>query len=958
MVSTPHLGPALKEQAHRFGPFRLIPSQRLLLESEHQVRIGARALDILILLIERAGSVVTKAELIAHVWPDTVVEEINLRVSVAALRRALGDDEADHRYIANVVGRGYSFVASVTRDTLRPTQVGSTSNAPRRIDLPVQGTRMVGRAADVNVLTELLLSRRLVTIVGTGGVGKSTLALEVGCQLIARYTDGACFVELGAISDSCRVPHSLATAIGLTVSVNHPVGDLVGFLRDKHMLIVLDNCEHVIASAAALIETLLKGAHRVQILATSRERLSIEGEWYYRLSPLKVPMESSRMTALLARDFTAIQLFMERAVSNTPSFALSDANARIVAHICQRLDGIPLALELAAARVNLLGIRELAARLDDQFVLANERRSAVPRHQTLQGTLDWSYRLLDPVEQLILRRLSAFKGPFTLDSAVDLAARQGLDAEAVLDGVMALADKSLITIDTGELAIRYHLLHTTRTYAFERLSKTDEVADICRWHAECIAKFFRRAEADWGGTSRSTWVTKYSYAIDDVRSALDWAFSPSGDAALGAALTVASVPFGYQLALIEEFRDRVKHALAHISNMPVPQAVFKSRLTSALKMISRYTQKVECAGEFSHLSAIETSETVDIAKYKIGPILQKTICRIEDGNYREAVGTAKTLGTVAKEIDDPLATLIADRVLAQAQHFNGEFSAARALAERVLKHPAKVVPLAYAPMQVDLRVSMRILLSRTLWLQGFPDQAVHVANECLDHAVSDSPFARCQALALAACPVAFWRGDIDAARRVVATLLTEADRYRLGHWRSYGECYERLIFAYDRKGEANGDSTAPPPVIHSKGLIRDTLATIDPDVLGAEFPQVLLPGVSGWCTAEILRIEGERILKERGPDAESQAESIFLRSIETADAQNALAWRLRTSISLATLWHSQQRTAEACDMIGSVYSQFSEGHETRDLRRASILMQGLTDVTDSLVQRPYKLHKV
>jgi predicted ATPase/DNA-binding winged helix-turn-helix (wHTH) protein len=955
VVTTADLGPALKEQAHRFGPFRLVPSQRLLLDSGDPVRMGARALDILILLVERAGSVVTKAELIAHVWPDTVVEEISLRVSIAALRRALRDCEAEHRYIANVVGRGYSFVASVTRDTFRPTQVGSTS-MPRKFELPVQQTRMVGRAADVNVLTELLLSRRLVTIVGIGGVGKSTIALEVGCQLITNYTDGACFVELGAISDSTRVPHSLATALGLTISVNNPVRDLVGFLRDKHMLIVLDNCEHLIAAAAALIEAILKGTHQVQFLATSRERLSIEGEWHYRLSPLKAPTECSGMTALLVRDFAAIQLFMERAVANTPSFTLSDANARIVAHICQRLDGIPLALELAAARVNLLGIRELAARLDDQFVLASEQRTAAPRHQTLQGALDWSYGLLDPAEQLILRRLSVFKGPFTLDSAVDLAARQNLVAEAVVDGVMTLADKSLITIDTGEHAVRYHLLHTTRAYAFDKLSKTDEVADIFRWHAECIAKFFRRAEADWVGASRSTWISKYGYAIDDVRSAIDWAFSPSGDPALGAALTVASVPFGYQLALIEEFRDRVKHALAHVSNMPVPQGVFKLRLTSALKMINRYTQNEEDAGESSHLSAIETSEIVGIAKYQIGPILQKTICQIEDGNYREAVGTAKTLSTVAKEIGDPLATLIADRVLAQAQHFNGEFSTARALAERALNHPAKVVPLAYLPMQVDLRVSMRILLARSLWLQGFPDQAVQVANECLDHAVSDSPFARCQALALAACPVAFWRGDNDAARRVVAALLTEADRYRLGHWRSYGECYERLILTYNRKAKANGDLTEPLPTIYSKGLIRDTLATIDPEVLGVKFPPAPLPDMNGWCTAEMLRIEGERILKEHGQDAESQAESIFLRSIEIADAQNALAWRLRASMSLATLWHSQHRRGQACDLIGSVYSQFTEGRETQDLRRASILMKRLTAI-EPLVKRSYKSHK-
>src|SRR6266481_3727020 len=363
------------ERAISFGPFRLVPTQRLLLEDDNPVRVGSRALDILTALVERPGELVGKHELMARVWRDTFVEEGNLKFQVGALRRALGDGRGGRRYIATSAGQGYRFVAPVAlADSPRqsPPQAAATEHAH---NLPAQLTRLVGRADIVSRLAGLLPRQRFLTIVGPGGIGKTSVALAVAEALIPAYDDGGWLIDLAPLADPRLVPSALAAALGLAIRSDNPLPNVVAFLRDKQMLLVLDSCEHQIEVAANLAVGILRGAPRVNILATSREPLRGEGERVYRLSPLSNPPASVRLTAAEALGFPAVQLFVERATANLGEFALSDADAPVAVDICRKLDGIPLAIEFAAARVEAFGVHGVAARLDQRLRLLEITRA-------------------------------------------------------------------------------------------------------------------------------------------------------------------------------------------------------------------------------------------------------------------------------------------------------------------------------------------------------------------------------------------------------------------------------------------------------------------------------------------------------------------------------------------------------------------------------------------------------
>ena len=371
------------------------------------MRIGGRALDILAALTERAGQTVSKEELIARAWPDTVVEEAALRVHVAPLRKTLGDGRAGKRYIANDAGRGYAFIAPVTRENASSVTV-VPDGADVAGSLPALLTRIVGRDEIILALTTQLARRRFLTIVGPGGIGKTTVAVAVADRAGASYKDGVWFIELASLSDPDLVPSAVGAALGVRPSGGDHTRALAAWLRDKTALLVLDSCEHVIGAAASLAEMMLKAAIGVSILTTSREPLRAEGETLHRLATLELPVDPN-MSADEALRYSAVQLFNERATAAIDGFVMADFDVPAVLEICRRLDGIPLALELPAARVGVFGVRELADHLDDRFrVLTSGRRTALLRHQTLAATLDWSYQLLSEAERTVLRRLSVF----------------------------------------------------------------------------------------------------------------------------------------------------------------------------------------------------------------------------------------------------------------------------------------------------------------------------------------------------------------------------------------------------------------------------------------------------------------------------------------------------------------------------------------------------------------------
>ena len=403
-----------------FGPFRLFPSARTLERDGVPLALGNRALDILVVLTEHAGEVVSHRDLLARVWRNLVVDPSNLRVHINGLRRALSQGDPDggghERYIASVVGQGYSFVAPVKREStaVRPPQLPEypCGAARERLVLPPALARMVGRDEAVRTIAADLIADRFVTIIGPGGIGKTTVALSVAHTLFEEFDGAVCFVDLSTVTEPNLVAVTIASKLGLSVQTEQVMPALMLCLRTLRILMVLDNCEHVVEATATLTEKIIQEAAGVHILATSREALRVEGEHAYWLASLESPPSDGSVRATEAMKFPAVKLFMERAAASGSRLELADADVSVIAGICGRLDGIPLAIEFAAGRVGLHGLAGTAELLKTRFGLQFPgRRTAVPRHKTLHALLDWSYGLLSDAEQLVLRRLAVFVGP-------------------------------------------------------------------------------------------------------------------------------------------------------------------------------------------------------------------------------------------------------------------------------------------------------------------------------------------------------------------------------------------------------------------------------------------------------------------------------------------------------------------------------------------------------------------
>jgi predicted ATPase/DNA-binding winged helix-turn-helix (wHTH) protein len=474
---------APREHVTSFGPFRLFAARRQLEKDGAPVEVRSRAFDILLALVEHANKVVSRTDLIAKVWPNLTVSDGTLRVQISALRKTLGDGQSGARYIANVNGRGYCLVAPVIH-SIDAAPVANRPPVDRCAELPADLTCMLGRDDAVRSIVAGLSSRRFVTIVGPGGIGKTTVAVSVGHRM-HRAFDTVYFVDLGSLSDVSIVPSRLASALGVSVTSDNPVPAILTFLRDKRVLLILDSCEHLIETIASLAERIFKEAPKVHVLATSRESLKVEGEHIHRLAPLDVPPNDPSLTAAEALTFSAVRLFLERATAVETNFELSDANAPVVGAICRRLDGIALAIELAAGRVDAYGVNEIAAHLDSEFGMSwCGRRTALPRHQTLGATLDWSHNLLSEIERMILRRLAVFVGPFSFETVLLVAVGDDRGSNPrVADVIASLVAKSLITVDPDGSANRYRLLNTTRAYLLRKLIESGEEGEIRERHA-------------------------------------------------------------------------------------------------------------------------------------------------------------------------------------------------------------------------------------------------------------------------------------------------------------------------------------------------------------------------------------------------------------------------------------------------------------------------------------------
>ena len=460
--------------AFSFGPYLLRANLRLLERDGVPVQLGDRALDILCVLTEHAGEIVSSRELIAKVWGKVVVGAGSVRFHINALRKALVQEGAETQYIRNVSGRGYTFIAPVRTATSDPADgVGKQRFEPER--LPRRPTNIIGRAEEIQQIAGLLSQSRFVTLVGSGGVGKTTVALELAHTLGERF-DQVCFVDLDGIKEPPWVARAVAAALGLVVTSASPVSSLIAHCRDKRVLLIFDSCERVLEASAMLSEQILEGCATVAVLATSQEALRADGERAHLLGPLRAPTDVTQLSVEVALSYPAVELFIARARAALPQFQLTAENAPHIAAICRSVAGIPLAIELAAGRVGTLALPTIAQLLNTQFALTwPGRRTAAERHRTLGGTIAWAIDLLNDGERAVLRRLAVFSAPFTLEAAQWVACGDDISPASVATALWNLVARSLVSSSCADGSTHFWLLGVTRTFVSGMLEESSEL---------------------------------------------------------------------------------------------------------------------------------------------------------------------------------------------------------------------------------------------------------------------------------------------------------------------------------------------------------------------------------------------------------------------------------------------------------------------------------------------------
>lgn len=950
----------------RFGRCQLLVESGELTVDGVPVQLGRRALEVLLVLIGARGQLVSKDEILSRAWPGRVVEENTLQVHMSALRKALGEDAS---FLQTLSGRGYRFIGDITEEEadaesgeLEAAEFAeSLAGLPNPTNLLEPVSDLIGRDVEVGEIGDLTRVHRLISLVGTGGIGKTRLALEVARLRLPDFADGVWLAELGPLSDPELVPITVAAAFGLTLSSGTlSPASVTAALGTRQVLLILDNCEHVIGAAAQMAEALLRANPLARVLTTSREPLRLPGEAVYRVPSLNIPAEAVAENADLMAS-GALKLFIVRARAAEPHFSPDQAVAATIATICRRLDGIPLAIELAAARVASLGVEELSLRLDDCFqLLTGGYRTALPRQQTLRAALDWSYELLPDAERLVLHRLAIFAGAFTLEAAAAVLAQTPASASHVIDCITNLVEKSLLTVISSGASARYRLLETTRVYAYEKLTAHGEVDEYARRHAEYYLNRLLITGADWEERPTPESVLAQRRRLDNVRSALDWAFSARGDESIGIALTIAAVPLWFQLSLLGECHRRVERALAGFKLEPGVNAHIEMQLHAALGLSLFYTKGVVQETDAAWTKTFEMAGKLGNTDYQLQALWGLWVCRLTCGEFRSGQTLAQRFGALADQGADPDDLLIGDRMVAHILHYLGDQSASRLRLERSLIRKAGPAPRSRTiRFLLDLRSSARTILAQSLWLQGYPDQALHNAQLSVEEArKTGHAISSCYALALAQCPISLSIGNLEVLEKSVSTALDNSARHSLPYWHAWVRCFEGMLIT--RRGDANNGLLVfrkalddlretgfgrgltlllghYAETLAAGGQIAPALAAVDEAFARAE-----RDGEQLWM-AELFRIKGEALLRGKGRDADAEAsEHYFLQGLNLAREQGALSLELRCATSLANLQHKRGLNSQARDLLGPVYARFTEGFETADLKAAHALLARLT----------------
>lgn len=913
--------------------------------------LGGRAFEIVEVLALSAGKLVTKDELMSRVWPGAFVAEGTLHVHVVAIRKALGQFRA---LLKTESRRGYRLLGdwvAMRHETPSPSHPRTVPEQARLppSNLPAMIARLIGRSCDIERLQDLVSAYRIVCLTGPGGIGKTTLGLEVARRVRRQFDEGAWFVELASLADPALVPSAVAGALGLRLGSQTISAEAVAqAIATRKLLLVLDNCEHLIGAVGALIGVLARRCPRVAILATSREILRIDGEYAYRVPALGVPArEQMDASEILAH--SAPQLFLARASELGSDFSSDPASLRMIASISRRLDGIPLALELAAAQAAILGTHPVDTALSDRIVpLTNRGRAALARHRTLRATLDWSYDLLSGPERDLLQRLAVFSASFSLAAATAVINREAIDEADILDGIVSLVAKSLVTSDTTGGNASFRLLGTTRDYASSKLAQSGALAEFSRRHAEYYCALLERIE------SEHEKLTIPLSHIDNVRVALEWCFSPTGDRAVGVRLAAAATPVFLALSLFRECQRWAEQAIGALDRGrrggKEEMQLQTSLGVSLMQMRGQSDAAYAAMGRGLAIARVRG----DVLN-QVGLLGMLSMFHVRDGDFITSLRDARLSRAVDGAPHDPPALALANSILGRALQFVGEHDASRTELEASLRYWSRSRRVSEVYLGLDHHILVGIGLARNLWFQGYPARARQRLRQTIQDAEQKAHPASL-GLALSWAPLLFmWLGDRDSAAEHAEWLDAHAKAHSFGPYIAVARGYKGALAV--SRGDAGAgivdleESLAQLQTMryrmlstgfrltHVQGLLaiglpRDALALADGTIrlIGANGDLVHLP--------EALRVKATALLAL--PDQRTdEAEACLTRSLDCAQSQAARSWELRAGTDMARLWVSRQRKDRARCVLAPILERFSEGLETPDLVAATELLGSL-----------------
>ena len=941
--------PRRQELTFCFGPFRLVPRRQLLLLDGRPVKLGGRAFELLQLLVQRRGELVSKKELMAAAWPGTFLHDSNLKVNMWSLRRSLGDTQIEPVYIATVARRGYKFIADV-QISIGEVEDDLALADPLPLSNPPLLRGIVGREAEIVEIADLLADNRHVTLAGAGGIGKTTVAVAVAQAFAPRCRDGVCFVDLATISDPTLFGAALVTALGIRGNTDNGLAAALDYLRPRQMLLILDNCEHVLPAATIFAGKFMAGTSPCRLLATSREPVGTATEHIVRLGSLTSPKSGLARTVDQAVKFPAVQLFIRRA-AEWSDYQCVDDDCEAVASICHSLDGLPLAIELAAAQIGRFNPRELVALLDQKLGFrAPSADGAPPRHETLMATIDWSFRLLSQKEARLFALLSVFSDAFEVEDAVFVAEAAGLMPVDVVTGLGSLVAKSLLSAEARGASLRYRLLDSTRRYAAEWRQADPDCGLALRRHAQRVLALFEQSEEEWNWREPADWTERYLGRIADLRAALSWAFGEEGDTLLGIRLTVAAITLWSETSILSEAQARLEDALA-LAKTVACDDLSKAKLACALGWSLFYARKMSNENEVAWLDAIAFARRAGNIEYQQRALVGFAFYLLQIGEIARAITHLEEATALADRDRDRTATSEADRALAWARAFAGELSKSRPVLDRL----AATFSLAEGRSRKDANevyrfITVRFNLPFVAWMQGQADYAARLARDAVDaadrsgHWVSQS-----NALGLAALPVALETRNLDALESFTERLRRNLERERISRWvpveRYFSACLRDLR---GDLGAVEDIRAAIEELIEGRFLMRigSYLAVLAGALLRQERIDEARETVARaiahqeqqgerWCRSELLRIHASVLLHA----GETQrAEKLLQEALVEARAIGALTYQLRIGTDLARHWMALGRRRKALQLLAPIYDEFTEGFESQDLVRASRLL--------------------